>query len=62
MNNLHRYNLEILINLGTNQELKLSTTGEVQNKLAHDDSYLMMVGLKSTESIEKIVQLLFIIF
>uniref|UniRef100_A0A6C0E831 Uncharacterized protein n=1 Tax=viral metagenome TaxID=1070528 RepID=A0A6C0E831_9ZZZZ len=56
MNNLHRYNLEVLINFKPNQELKLSTVGEVQNKLTSDDSYLMIVGLKSIDPIEKIVQ------
>jgi hypothetical protein len=56
MNNLHRYNLEVLINFKPNQELKLSTMGEVQNKLTSDDSYLMIVGLKSIDPIEKIVQ------
>jgi hypothetical protein len=56
MNNLHQYNLEVLVNLKANQELKLSTVGEVQNKLVYDDSYMTMIGLRSSDQIEHIIQ------
>lgn len=56
MNNLHRHNLEVLVNLEKNQELKLVTVGEVQNKLIPDDSYLSMVGWRTGESVEKLMQ------
>jgi len=56
MNNLHRHNLEVLNNLEKNQELKMVTYGDVQNKLMPDESYLGMIGWRANCSVEQLMQ------